>query len=194
MVPQVTAMCKSAFYHLRKISLIRKHLAFDGAQLLVHVLITSKLDYCIRYYMVYPSMWLNSSNVCWTLLLKLFLSHPSSVILHLPGVSHVHSIIFLNAILCLAIIIFIIMHDVPDKTMPMMTPILFYSHLTLLLMISYSIISWESVIHMPLPPSKIMCGAPSFGTFTEHEEISKLYSSLWSVICALTHPNSSFPF
>ena len=101
MVPQVTAMCKSAFYHLRKISLIRKHLTFDGAQLLVHVLITSKLDYCIRYYMVYPSMWLNSSNVCWTLLLKLFLSHPSSVILHLPGVSHVHSIIFLNAILCL---------------------------------------------------------------------------------------------
>ena len=46
MVPQVTAMCKSAFYHLRKISLIRKHLTFDAAQLLVHALITSKLDYC----------------------------------------------------------------------------------------------------------------------------------------------------
>ena len=36
----------SAFYHLRKISLIRKHLTFDAAQLLVHALITSKLDYC----------------------------------------------------------------------------------------------------------------------------------------------------
>ena len=46
MLPQVTAMCKSAFYHLRKISLIRKHLTFDEAQLLVPTLITSKLDYC----------------------------------------------------------------------------------------------------------------------------------------------------
>lgn len=39
-------MCKSAFYHLRKISLIRKQLTFDTAQILVHALITSKLDYC----------------------------------------------------------------------------------------------------------------------------------------------------
>jgi len=46
MVPQVTTMCKSAFYHLRKISAIRKYLTFDAAQLLVHALITSRLDYC----------------------------------------------------------------------------------------------------------------------------------------------------
>ena len=46
MVPQVTATCKSAFYHLRKIRLIRKHLTFDEAQLLVQALVTSKLDYC----------------------------------------------------------------------------------------------------------------------------------------------------
>ena len=46
MVPQVTAICKSAFYHLRKISLIRKYLTFDAAQLLVHAFVTSKLDYC----------------------------------------------------------------------------------------------------------------------------------------------------
>ena len=46
MVPQVTAMCKSAFYRLRKIRLIRKHLTFDAAQLLVQALVTSKLDYC----------------------------------------------------------------------------------------------------------------------------------------------------
>ena len=45
MVPQVTAMCKSAFYHLRKIRLIRKHLTF-AAQVLVQALVTSKLDYC----------------------------------------------------------------------------------------------------------------------------------------------------
>ena len=39
-------MCKSAFYYLRKIRLIRKHLTFDVAQLLVQALVTSKLDYC----------------------------------------------------------------------------------------------------------------------------------------------------
>ena len=39
MVPQVTAMCKSAFYHLRK------QLTF-AAQILVQALVTSKLDYC----------------------------------------------------------------------------------------------------------------------------------------------------
>ena len=46
LIPQVTAMCKSAFYHLRKIRLIRKHLTCDAAQLLVQALVTSKLDYC----------------------------------------------------------------------------------------------------------------------------------------------------
>ena len=46
MVPQVTTICKSAFYRLRKIRLIRKHLTFDSAQLLVQVLVTSKHDYC----------------------------------------------------------------------------------------------------------------------------------------------------
>ena len=37
---------QSSFYHLRKISLIRKHLTFDVAQLLVQALVTTKLDYC----------------------------------------------------------------------------------------------------------------------------------------------------
>ena len=46
MAPQVTAICKSAFYHLRRISLISKYLTVDAAQLLVHALVTSKLDYC----------------------------------------------------------------------------------------------------------------------------------------------------
>ena len=44
--PQVTAICKSAFCHLRRISLIRKYLNVDAAQLLAHALFTSKLDYC----------------------------------------------------------------------------------------------------------------------------------------------------
>ncbi|XP_022804788.1 uncharacterized protein LOC111342010 [Stylophora pistillata] len=46
MAPQVTAICKSAFYHLRKINIIHRYLTADAAQLLVHALVTSKLDYC----------------------------------------------------------------------------------------------------------------------------------------------------
>ena len=42
-----------AFYHFRKVRLIRKHLSLDATQLLVQALVTSKLDYTvIRYYMV----------------------------------------------------------------------------------------------------------------------------------------------
>ena len=45
MVRQVIAMCKSAFYHLRKIRLICKRLTF-AAQVLVQALATSKLYHC----------------------------------------------------------------------------------------------------------------------------------------------------
>ena len=76
MVPQVTAMCKSAFYHLRK------QLTF-AAQVLVQALLHQSLTIVIRYYMVYLRTLLNSSNVCRTQLLVLLLFRPSSVILHL---------------------------------------------------------------------------------------------------------------
>ena len=46
MARQVTAISKPVFYRLRKISLISKYLTVDAAQLLVHALVTSKLDYC----------------------------------------------------------------------------------------------------------------------------------------------------
>ena len=84
MVPQVTAMCKSAFYHLRKISLIRKHLTFDATQLLVHALITSKLDYCNSLLYGLPKhVTKQLQRVQNAAARNLFLSHPSSVILHL---------------------------------------------------------------------------------------------------------------
>ena len=51
MVPQV----QSSFYHLRKIRLIRKHLTFDVAQLLVQALVNQSLTIVIRYYLVYLS-------------------------------------------------------------------------------------------------------------------------------------------
>lgn len=46
MAPQVSSVCKSSFFHLRNIARIRKYLTPDAARLLVHALITSKLDYC----------------------------------------------------------------------------------------------------------------------------------------------------
>ena len=43
---QVKAVCKSAFFHLRNIAKIRKYRSFTHCKILIHVFITSKLDYC----------------------------------------------------------------------------------------------------------------------------------------------------
>lgn len=41
---QVTAVCKSAWFHLRSIGRIRKFLDFEATKLVVHALVTSRLD------------------------------------------------------------------------------------------------------------------------------------------------------
>ena len=46
MAPQVAQLCKSSFYHLRKIARIRSYLTPETAKLLLHAFVTSKLDYC----------------------------------------------------------------------------------------------------------------------------------------------------
>ena len=46
MLPHVNSVCKSAFYHLRNISRIRKLLSTKTTETLVHAFITSKLDHC----------------------------------------------------------------------------------------------------------------------------------------------------
>ena len=42
----VHMICKSVYYHLRQISHIRQYLTKEVCQMLIHALITSKLDYC----------------------------------------------------------------------------------------------------------------------------------------------------
>ena len=42
----IAAMCKSAFYHLRNISRIRKYLSLHTAEMLVHTFVSSRLDFC----------------------------------------------------------------------------------------------------------------------------------------------------
>ena len=42
----VTNICKSSFYHLQNVSYIRKYLSATTTELLVHVFVSSKLDYC----------------------------------------------------------------------------------------------------------------------------------------------------
>ena len=71
--PQVTAICKSAYYHLCKISLILKYLTFDAPQLLVHAPVTTKtwFNNVTRYYLGYLNTRLNSSNVYRMQLLEL---------------------------------------------------------------------------------------------------------------------------
>ena len=46
MLPHVNNVCKSAFYHLRTISCIRKYLSTQTTEILIHAIITSKLDHC----------------------------------------------------------------------------------------------------------------------------------------------------
>lgn len=42
-------ICRSSFYHLRNLSRIRKYLTKESAAVVVHALVTSKLDYCNAY-------------------------------------------------------------------------------------------------------------------------------------------------
>ena len=46
MVPYVNAICKSAFFHLRNISKIRKFLTPETTKAIIHAFVTSKIDYC----------------------------------------------------------------------------------------------------------------------------------------------------
>ena len=46
MLPHVNNVCKSAFYHLRNISCLRKYLSTQTTEILIHAIITSKLDHC----------------------------------------------------------------------------------------------------------------------------------------------------
>ena len=44
MLPQVDSICKSAFFHLRNISRIRKYLSRTATERLIHAFVTFKLD------------------------------------------------------------------------------------------------------------------------------------------------------
>ena len=46
MLPHITSICKSASYHLRNISRIRKFLSMKTTEILVHAFVSSKLDHC----------------------------------------------------------------------------------------------------------------------------------------------------
>ena len=43
---QAYAICKSAFFHIRNISWVRKFLSVNGAKPLVHTFVTCRLDNC----------------------------------------------------------------------------------------------------------------------------------------------------
>ena len=46
MVSHVNAVCKSAFFHLHKISKTRKFLTPETMKAIIHAFVTSKIDYC----------------------------------------------------------------------------------------------------------------------------------------------------
>ena len=46
MVSHVNAVCKSVYFHLHKISKIRKFLTPETTKTIIHAFVTSKIDYC----------------------------------------------------------------------------------------------------------------------------------------------------
>ena len=46
MLPHVTAVGKSSFFHLCNISKIRKFLSYDTCKTLIHAFVTARIDYC----------------------------------------------------------------------------------------------------------------------------------------------------
>ena len=46
MQKQISAVCKTAYFHLRNIARIRKYLSESAAQSLVHAFVSSRIDYC----------------------------------------------------------------------------------------------------------------------------------------------------
>ena len=61
MVPHVTAVCKSSFFHLRNILKIRrKFLSHDTCKTLIHAFVTARIDYCNRCSTVEPKGILRS--------------------------------------------------------------------------------------------------------------------------------------
>ena len=48
--PQITDMCKTAYYYIKKINKIRKYLTDDTTKTLVHSLVTGRLEYCNSLY------------------------------------------------------------------------------------------------------------------------------------------------
>ena len=52
MVPRVNNVCKSAFYHPRTMSRIRKYLSTQTTEILIHVFVTSKSTTAILYHII----------------------------------------------------------------------------------------------------------------------------------------------
>ena len=46
MIPRVDSICKTAFFHLHNIAKIRRFLTPNTTKTIVHVFVTSKVDYC----------------------------------------------------------------------------------------------------------------------------------------------------
>ena len=54
MLPHVTAVCKSSFFHLRNIFKISKFLSYDTCKTLIHAFVTARIDYCNSLLYVQP--------------------------------------------------------------------------------------------------------------------------------------------
>ena len=64
----VTKVCQTIHFHLRNIGKVRKYLDFDTTTILVHSLVTSRLDYCNSLLLGVPKQTLNRLQMLGSLL------------------------------------------------------------------------------------------------------------------------------
>ena len=95
MLPHACKQCKSAFYHLRTISRIRKYLSTQATEILIHAFVTSKLDHCNSLPYNVPKNVIKSFNRS-RMQLPEWLHGLGSVITSLPSASIFTGYLFLN--------------------------------------------------------------------------------------------------
>ena len=86
---QIQSICRSVNFHLRSINSVRNSLTDEATVLLVHALITSKLDYCNSLLHGLPDKLINVFSAFRILLLELFHTRRSSSTLLLSCMSSI---------------------------------------------------------------------------------------------------------
>jgi len=98
MLPHISSICRSASYHLRNISQIRKFLSTKTTKILVHALVSSKLNHCNSLLYNVPEVCFKKSPFCSECRCPDLSPVPESMTTSLQYWKNCTSFLFLNAL------------------------------------------------------------------------------------------------